>query len=51
MEAFQSDPAYRIYLSNLKSAGFFGDESEGSAQWKIREVEAMKGWKAARSSE
>jgi hypothetical protein len=51
VEDFKSDAAYQKYITDLKKAGFFGDEVEGSAEWKKREVEAAKGWIKARSSE
>ncbi|ORY34285.1 SGT1 protein-domain-containing protein [Naematelia encephala] len=45
------DDEYKRYIANLKSAGFFGQESEGSEKWKIREKEALRGWKSARAAD
>lgn len=45
------EPGYRRYIADLKRAGWFGDEVEGSKRWKEREAEAAKGWIEARSSE
>ena len=42
---------YRIFLSGLTKAGFFGDEIEGSERWKARELEAFQGWQCVRADE
>lgn len=40
----EQDPAYGRYLDNLKRAGFFGDEMEGSEGWTRRMRETKEGW-------
>lgn len=42
---------YDTFIANLKRAGFFGTELQGSEQWKKREEEAVKGWNEVRSAE
>lgn len=39
-----ADPAYQSYIDNLKHAGFFGHEMDGSQAFKIREEEARRAW-------
>ncbi|KAL1407108.1 hypothetical protein Q8F55_006522 [Vanrija albida] len=47
----ESKPEYQKYIADLKTAGFFGDELQGSAKWKEREQVAAKGWIDAQSSD
>ena len=47
----RSDPAYEKYIGTLAKAGFFGTEVQGSAQWKVRETEALRGWRALKTDE
>lgn len=49
--ALAKDPEYGRYIRDLRAAGFFGDEREGSARWHEQEAKAAKGWVDARSKE
>lgn len=51
VDELKHDAGYARYIEDLRRAGYFGEEREGSARWKEREVEAAKGWVEARSSE
>ena len=42
---------YEEFVQNLRRAGFFGNELEGSQKWKEREAVAQKGWNDTRSGE
>ncbi|KAK6905382.1 hypothetical protein I203_106209 [Kwoniella mangroviensis CBS 8507] len=46
-----SDEGYKVFLYNLREAGWFGDELEGSEKWKVREKEAKKGYQSIKSSD
>ncbi len=45
------DPDYAKYLENLKRAGWFGGDIEGSEGWKAKETKAKEGWRSVKSSE
>ena len=45
------EPQYADFLANLKKAGFFGQELEGSEKWRKREEEALKGYKEVKTAE
>ncbi|WVQ93806.1 hypothetical protein IAU59_000884 [Kwoniella sp. CBS 9459] len=47
----RSDEGYQQFLANLKKAGWFGDEVEGSKKWNQREAEALKGYQNVKSSD
>lgn len=40
----EKDPAFGRYVDNLKRAGFFGENLEGSQDWQRRMNEAKRGW-------
>ncbi|WWD09089.1 hypothetical protein V865_007209 [Kwoniella europaea PYCC6329] len=46
-----SDEGYKVFLDNLRKAGWFGDELEGSEKWRMREKEAKKGYQSIKSSD
>ncbi|WWD22408.1 hypothetical protein CI109_106899 [Kwoniella shandongensis] len=50
-ESLKDDAEYRKFLDNLKTAGWFGEELEGSQRWKEREEEARKGYQGVKSSD
>ncbi|WVQ80382.1 hypothetical protein IAT38_002487 [Cryptococcus sp. DSM 104549] len=45
------DEGYGKFLENLKGAGWFGDEMEGSQKWKEREGEAKRGYIAVKAAD
>lgn len=47
----KGDEGYKGFIDQLKKTAFFGQEREGSQEWKEREKKAMKGWKDIRSDE
>ncbi|KZP00895.1 hypothetical protein CALVIDRAFT_533227 [Calocera viscosa TUFC12733] len=51
LEALQRDPGWGEYLKRLGRAGWFGEEREGSRQWKEREGRAAEAYVTARASE
>lgn len=50
-QTVQGEKGYKEYIDQLKKAGFFGTELEGSEKWKEREGKARKGWSEIRSDE
>lgn len=51
LEHLKQDVQYQKYLIDLKRAGYFGRELEGSELWKKKEEEAVRGWLKIRSAE
>jgi hypothetical protein len=45
------DPGYAKFLENLKRAGWFGSDIEGSEGWKAKEGKAREGWSSVKASE
>ncbi|KAE8543115.1 hypothetical protein D1P53_000602 [Cryptococcus gattii VGV] len=43
------DEEYAVFLEEIRKAGWFGNEVEGSQKWKEREEEARKGYVNAKS--
>ncbi|WVW81965.1 hypothetical protein I302_103968 [Kwoniella bestiolae CBS 10118] len=50
-EVLVHEDGYKMFLENLKKAGWFGDQMEGSEKWKVRESEAKKGYQSIKSSD
>ncbi|WWC58275.1 uncharacterized protein I303_100813 [Kwoniella dejecticola CBS 10117] len=50
-DSLNQDEGYKAFLDNLKKAGWFGDELEGSEKWQAREKEAMKGYQNVKSAD
>ncbi|KAK8845462.1 hypothetical protein IAR55_006175 [Kwoniella newhampshirensis] len=50
-ESLKEDTAYKTFRSNLITAGWFGEETEGSQKWKEREERARKGYQAVKASD
>ncbi|WWC66704.1 uncharacterized protein I206_100608 [Kwoniella pini CBS 10737] len=50
-DSIKQNEEYQTFLTNLRKAGWFGDEIEGSEKWQIREKEAIKGYQSIKSAD
>ncbi|WVR03486.1 hypothetical protein IAU60_000477 [Kwoniella sp. DSM 27419] len=50
-DGVRNDAAFVTFLENLKKAGWFENELEGSGKWKERETEAMKGYQGVKAAD
>ncbi|WWC85946.1 uncharacterized protein L201_000816 [Kwoniella dendrophila CBS 6074] len=50
-DLIKQDDSYKSFSDNLRKAGWFSDELEGSEKWKLREKEAIKGYQNVKSAD